>query len=58
MDEELNKYMKDRMDEAVDNLVGQGVDTGQIIWGYIYDLLEKKTDNATNVIMNASIWVL
>ena len=26
MDEELNKYMKDRMDEAVDNLVGQGVD--------------------------------
>ena len=48
MDEELNKYMKDRMDEAVDNLVGQGVDNvdkkvdKQIIWGYIYDLLERK----------------
>ena len=26
MDEELDKYMKDRMDEAVDNLVGEGVD--------------------------------
>ena len=26
MDEELDKYMKDRMDEAVDNLVGQGVE--------------------------------
>ena len=26
MDEELDKYMKDSMDEAVDNLMGEGVD--------------------------------
>ena len=26
MDEELDKYMKDRMDQTVDNLVGVGVD--------------------------------
>ena len=58
MDEELDKYMKDRMDEAVDNLVGQGVDNvdkkvdKQIIWGYIFDLLEKKQTTMRPMLLN------
>ena len=43
MDEELNKYMKDRMDEAVDNLVGQGVDN-----------VDKKVDKEGAVVLRDS----
>ena len=43
MDEELDKYMKDRMDEAVDNLVGQGVDN-----------VDKKVDKEGAVVLRDS----
>ena len=43
MDEELDKYMKDRMDEAVDNLVGEGVDD-----------VDKKVDKEGAVVLRDS----
>ena len=43
MDEELDKYMKDRMDEAVDNLVCQGVDN-----------VDKKVDKEGAVVLRDS----
>ena len=43
MDEELDKYMKDRMDEAVDNLMGEGVDD-----------VDKKVDKEGAVVLRDS----
>ena len=43
MDEELDKYMRDRMDEAVENLVGEVVDD-----------VDKKVDKEGAVVLRDS----